>query len=86
MIDYFDTYVRTKDGFVAVKDDLVAICDMRGIMKDTFQVCIYRNRQKNTRPIYYIGSGTRRWVRESTIDAMKGLHGKRIRVPLPPPQ
>jgi len=79
MIEYFDTYVRTKGGFVAVKDDLVAICDKRGLMNNTYQACIYRNRQTHTRPIYYIGQGTIRWVRESAVDAMKGLHGKRIR-------
>lgn len=79
MIEFFDTYVRTEAGFVAVKDDLVAICTKRGILEDTYQACIYRNRQTHTRAIYYIGTGRRRWVRESTVDAMKGLHGKRIR-------
>ena len=79
MIEYFDTYVRTEKGFVAVKGDLVAICDKRGILEDTYQVCIYRNRQTHTRAIYYIGGGPRRWVREHTVEAMKGLHGKRIR-------
>jgi len=79
MIEFFDTYVRTKNGFVAVKDDLVAICDKFGLLESTYQVCIYRNRQTHTRPIYYIGRGRRRWVREATVDAMKGLHGKRIR-------
>ena len=88
MIEFFDTYVRTKKGFVAVKGDLVAICDMRGLTEHTYQACIYRNRQTHTRALYYIGGGSRRWVREHAVAAMRKLHDKRIRnrVPLPPPQ
>jgi hypothetical protein len=77
MIEFFDTYVRTKDGFVAVKGDLVAICDKRGLMGHTYQACIYRNRQTHTRAIYYIGQSSRRWVREATVTVMRKFHEQR---------
>lgn len=74
MIEFFDTYVRTEKGFVAVKGDQVAICDKRGLMENTYQCCIYRNRQTHTRALYYIGGGTRRWVREAAVAAMRKRH------------
>ena len=67
-IDYFDTYVRTDTGFVAVKDDFVCICTER-----THEVLFYRNRQGSRRCIAYCGGGSMRWCRERAVEQMKKL-------------
>ncbi len=79
MIEYFDTYVRTDRGFIAVKDDLVAHCWKRGSYDDSFVASVYRDRQKSKRPIAHASGGTVAWCREAIIGSMKRIKEKEQR-------
>ena len=80
MIEYFDMYVGTDDGFVATKDDLIVIGKRQST--DYFTVHFYRNRQKSKRPIGSIGGSTRRWCREEAVSGTKRIiaHDHKIKV------
>ena len=70
MIEYFDTYVRFNDGFVAVKGEFVCICKER---YDSYDVAFYRNRQSHKRAIAVCLGGNIRWCREHAVNSMKKL-------------
>ncbi len=72
-IEYFDTYVRHSNGFIAVKGEFVCICQF-----DRGQACFYRNRQMHQRPIASAHATTspkdRRWLRETAVERMRKLN------------
>ncbi len=71
MIEYFDTYVRTDDGFLAVKGDFVCICRRNGI-GGSYSAVFYRNRHPRTVAVAL--GGRIRWCQEMAVKRMKVLN------------
>lgn len=67
MIKRFDTYVLTDRGFIATKGDLVFHCYQYGVVRNSFEVALYTNKQKHKRARAWAGSGDIRWCREAAV-------------------
>lgn len=63
MIDYFDTYVCTKGGFIATKGDLMFECYRIGSGENSFRVSMYKSKQTHKRAMAHAAEGTRAWCR-----------------------
>ena len=70
MIEYFDTYVRLKDGFIAVKGEIVCLCRIEHGRGD---VAFYRNRNSHSRALAVCLGSNLRWCRERAVETMQRL-------------
>ena len=72
MIEYFNTYVRIDNGFIAVKGEFICICRLE---HGRCEAIFYRNRQQHKRAIAGCFGSNIRWCREKAVQRMKILNG-----------